>query len=102
VLFGLAWLPPASVNKGLLDRANTDQLVSRFIQIAGRAGFGMGIIRIGDRCKALWTHPRLGGSDLPDAGLSANEQEARIRACSALLKVPKPTRLLDDYRITET
>jgi hypothetical protein len=95
-----AWLYHASAEKGLPGRS-ADQLSNRLIEIAARAGFWMGMIRIGEKYQARWTHPQLRGLDLPDTGLSANEEEARIRACFALLKVPRAARLLDHYRLTE-
>jgi hypothetical protein len=95
-----AWLPHPSAEKSLPGQS-IDQLSSRFIKVAARAGFGMGIVRIDERYTARWTHTRLNGSELPDSGFSSNDDDARIRACSALLKVPKAAPLLDPFRLPE-
>jgi hypothetical protein len=94
----VSWLPPTDVDEGLLGQPASDRLSDRFMKIARRAGFGMGIVRVDGGYKARWTHPRLNGSELPDSGLSTDAEDARIRACSALLKVPKAVRLLKLYR----
>jgi hypothetical protein len=96
------WLPRTAVDEeGLFSQRASARLSDRFMMIAGRAGFGMGIVRIDEEYTARWTHPKLNGSYLPESGFSFNEEDARIRACSALLKVPKAVRLLDQHRLTK-
>jgi hypothetical protein len=97
-----AWLLRSIDDDGLLGQRASGRISDRFMEIAGRASFGMGIVRIDGGCMARWTHPRINGLELPDSGLSSNDEDARIRACSALLKVPKAVRLLEHHRVTPT
>jgi hypothetical protein len=94
-----AWLLRSIDDDRLLGQRASGRIADRFMKIAGLAGFGMGIVRIDGGRTARWTHPRINGSELPDSGLSSNDEDARIRACSALLKVPMATRLLEHHRV---
>jgi hypothetical protein len=96
-----AWLLRSIEDDVLHGQRASGRLADRFMKIAGLAGFGMAIIRLDEGYMARWTHPRLNGPELPDSGLSSNDDDARIRACSALLKVPKAARLLDHHRVSQ-
>jgi hypothetical protein len=91
----LKWLNGGSVD-ALPDQSAS--LSERFMVVARRAHFGMGITVSNSRYKAVWTHPRISGSQLPDIESAADAEDARILACDALLNDRECARMLDQHR----
>jgi hypothetical protein len=79
------WLPPRE-DEALCGVTTSDMLSERFLEIARKAKFGMGITVSGNLYSARWTHPECRCSELPSAGSVENAEDARLLACAALLE----------------